>query len=165
MGTIFHALLATSVVVAAAVGASYAVIRWVPPGSARNAAERWLIAPGEALYARAQEHDVQASIREGRQRLARAGIEIRKLQNTPLGRQANQAATKAEAGTRRLLHLYNAGAWAATGFAVCLLLTLIFGVSSIKSALSLGFKVTLFLIVLQATLILGGFLALHKHAG
>lgn len=128
--------------------------------------ERYFIAPGGMLYERLQERkevrrirkavegtveNVQDKIGEAKETLEKAG----------LGAAVDKASERAE----RLPHYYNVAAWAAAGFAVCLLMTLLFGVSSIKSALALGFKVTLALLFLQGALVFAGILAWQRLSG
>jgi hypothetical protein len=159
---LFHALIATSIVAGAALAASYGVTHWMPAGRMQDQAERLLTAPGQAIYAGLESNRAARKMVEAQQkRLAKAGVDLRKLQDSLLGRDMR----KAEAEAVRFMHLYNIGVWAGIGFAACLVLTIFFGISSIESALALGFKVTLALIFLQGALILGGVLVLRKLAG
>lgn len=146
-----------------AAAASYGAAHWLPQGRTQELAERWVTAPGQNLYSRFQGGDqAQKKLEAGQEQLTKAGLDLKKLQDSPLGRELLKAKDKAKAEAQRLTRLYNVGAWAGTGFIVCLVLTLLFGVSSIKSALVLGFKVTLTLVFLQGALILGGVLVLQK---
>jgi hypothetical protein len=166
IGRLFHTLLAASVVAGAAAAASYGVTHWVPEGRGRQAVERWLTAPGQAVYARLKEDKTaRRKVAAGQERLERAGLDLKKLQDSLVGAELAKGAAKAEAEARRLVHLYNVGAWAGAGFAVCLALALLFGIESIEEALALGFKVTLALVFLQGALILGGVLVLSKLGG
>ena len=162
----FHALLAASVVAGAAAAASYGATHWAPQGRAREFAERWVTAPGHAVYARlTADREAQKKVRAGEERLARAGVDLKMIQDSLVGQELGHAASKTQAEARRLAHLYNVGAWAGAGFVVCLAFTLFLGIESIGAALVLGFKVTLALIFLQGALILGGVLVLAKLAG
>jgi len=166
IGRLFHSLLATSVVAATAAGASYGVTHWLPQGQAHDMIERWVTAPGQAIYARLEKNrTTKKGMKEGEDRLSQAGRDLKKYQDSALGRELSQTMTKAQDETQRLMHLYNVGAWAGVGFVVCLVLTLFFGIESIGAALSLGFKVTLALVFLQGALILGGVLVFQKLAG
>jgi len=166
IGRLFHALLAASVVTAAAVAGSYGVTHWVPEGRARDLAEGWVTAPGQALYARLDaDRSGRKKVPAGHQRIAEAGLDLKKLQDSPLGRDLLKATAQARTEAQRLMHLYNVGAWAGAGFLVCLVLTIFFGVSSIGSALVLGFQVSAAFIFLQGALILGGVLVCRKIAG
>ncbi len=165
-GRLFHALLAASVVAGAAAGASYGVTHWVPEGRIHQAVERWITAPGQAVYTRLKEDQaVRKKVEAGQKRLEQAGLDLKGFQDSLVGAELAKGAAKAKAEARRLMHLYNVGTWAGVGFAVCLALTLLFGIESIGAALALGLKVTLALIFLQGALILGGVLALSKLGG
>jgi hypothetical protein len=162
IGRLLHALLASCVVAGAAAGASYGVTHWIPEGPTRQALELWVTAPGQAVYVRLKKDPAaRKKVETGRARLEKAGLDLKRFQDSLVGVEM----TKGAAETRRLLHLYNVSAWAAAGFAVCLALTLLFGIESIFDALTLGVRVTLALIFLQGALILGGVLALSKLKG
>jgi hypothetical protein len=142
------------------------VIHWVPEGPVREAVERWVTAPGQTVYARLKEdRAARQKVEAGQERLKKAGLDLKKIQESLAGQELVKGAAKATTETRRLMHFYNVSAWAGAGFAVCLALTLLFGIESIGSALALGFKVTLALIFLQGALILGGVLMLSKLGG
>ena len=141
------------------------VLSYVPQGKTRAALERYLIAPGGMLYERLQD---RKEVRKIRKAVGKASEKIEdgldeakeKLEKAGLGAAVEKASERAE----RLPHYYNIASWAGAGFVVCLLMTLIFGVSSIKSALALGFKVTLGLLFLQAALVFAGILAFQRFA-
>jgi hypothetical protein len=157
IGRLFHALLASCVVAGAAAGASYGMAHWVPASSARQTVESWVTAPGQAVYARLKEdRAARRKVEAVQERLKKAGLDLKRFQDSLVG---------PEAEARRLIHLYNVGAWAGVGLAVCLALTFLFGIESIGAALALGLKVTLALIFLQGALLLGGMLALSKPGG
>ena len=142
------------------------VLSCVPKGKARSTAERYLIAPGGMLYERLQD---RKEVRKIRKAVGKASEKIEdgldeakeKLEKAGLGAAVEKASEQAE----RLPHYYNVATWAVAGFGICLLMTLFFGVSSIKSALALGFKVTLTLLFLQAALVFGGILAFQRLSG
>ena len=139
---LFYALLSAGVVTAAAIGTSYGAAHWLPEGRGHELAERWVTAPGQALYAKLNEHP----------QIARLNKTVQdKIKDSAIA----QDMLKAENETARLMRLYNIGTWTGIGFILCLLLTILLGISSIKSALVLGFKVTLFFVFLQAALVLG----------
>ncbi|MFA6003740.1 MAG: hypothetical protein WC881_06700 [Elusimicrobiota bacterium] len=166
IGRLFHALLASSVVVGTAIAGSYGVTHWLPEGRTRDLAERWVAAPGEAIYQRLEENPQLEKLKDAADKKVEAGKEkLDRFNDTRLGREMLKATASTRGRTRRLMHIYNVGAWAGIGFAICLIMTLIFGISTIKTALALGFKVALTLIFLQAALVLGGVLAFHKLAG
>ncbi|MEK7857515.1 MAG: hypothetical protein AAB320_00115 [Elusimicrobiota bacterium] len=153
-GKLFYALLASTVVVGASMAMSAAVLNWIPKGKTRDFAEKTLIAPGEMLYERL---DGKRKLKQ----LRKAGEkELEKLEDSKLGAAAIDTVDKLE----RLPHYYNVGAWALTGFVLCFLMTLFFGVSSFKSALALGLKVTVTLIFLQGALVFAGVLAYQNLA-
>lgn len=165
-GRLFYALLASSVVAGTAVAGSYAVTHWVPEGGARDMAERWVAAPGETIYRRLEKNRGLDKLKDAAGEKVEAGArKLDQLGDTAAGRDVLKAAAGARGKAKRLMHIYNVGAWAGVGFALCFIMTLIFGVSSIKTALALGLKVTLTLICLQATLVLGGLLLFRKLAG
>ena len=162
IGRLFHALLASCVVAGAAAGASYGLTHWIPEGPTHQSLELWATAPGQAVYARLKTNPAaRKKIEAGLDRLEKSGLDLKRFQDTLVGVELSKGAAE----TRRLLHLYNVSAWAGAGFAVCLALTLLFGIESIFDALALGFKVTLAMIFLQGALILGGVLALSKLGG
>ena len=151
--SLFYALVATSVAVAVSAGSSALVLSSMPQGGARSLAERYLIAPGGMLYERLQERKQVKKIRKTVKKAAgkiQDGIDEakEKLEEAGLGAAVDKASEQAE----RLPHYYNVATWAVAGFAVCLLMTLFFGVSSIKSwgALYYLFKVGLALVVDRA---------------
>jgi uncharacterized membrane protein YjjP (DUF1212 family) len=143
---LLYALLSTSVAVAASVASSAAVLKFVPKGDRREAVERYLVAPGEMIYERLHESK-----------------KFRKIEA-----RAQDAADEAKerlselSEDERLPHVYNVASWAVAGFFLCLLMTLFFGVSSIKSALALGMKVTLTLAFLQGALVFAGILVYQR---
>ena len=166
IGRFFHALLASSVVAGAAAAASYGVTHWVPEGRTRQAVERWVTAPGQTVYARLKENrTAHKQVEAGQERLEKAGLDLKRFEDSLVGKELAKGAAKTKAEAQRLMHLYNVGAWAGAGFAVCLALTLLFGIESIGAALALGLKVTLALVFLQGALILGGVLVFQKMAG
>ncbi len=142
---LFHALLAASVVAGAAALGSYGVSHWVPEGKTHDRLERWFSAGGKALEARLPQN--------WKDRLSAAKERLPQVEDTIVG-EMPQAAAPAQ----KLFHLYNIGAWTAAGFILCFVMTVLFAVSSLKSALALGFKVALTLIFLQAALIAAGVL-------
>jgi hypothetical protein len=166
IGRLFYALRAASVVAAAAAAASYGVTRGLPQGPARQGLECWVTAPGQAVYAKIKEDPaVRKKVEAGQERLEKAGLDLKSLQDSLVGPQTAKGAAKARSEARRHVHLYNVGAWAGAGLALCLAFALLFGVGSIADALALGLKVTLALVFLQGALILGGVLALSRLGG
>ena len=171
MTKILYALLATTVVTAASATTSALVLTWVPKGQMRDAAEKYLIAPGEVVYrALEDQKDVRKLQKLGQKKLDAAADRLedvkddarKALAKTAVGGKLDE---KLSEQAERLPHLYNVGSWAVAGFALSLIMTLLFGISSFKSALALGFKVTLTLIFLQGALVFGGILVYQKMAG
>jgi len=163
---LFHALLASSVAAATAAGASAAVLAWAPQGQVRDSLERCIAAPGGMVYERLQGRKEVRRLGKSMDKAAdrvKDGMEDAKdkLGEMGLGRAVDAASEQAE----RLPHYYNVAVWAVAGFILCLLMTLVFGVSSFKSALALGFKVTLTLVFLQGALLFGGLLAWQRWGG
>ena len=148
MKGLFLSIAATAVVVAAGAGLS-AGSRSLPKGPARDAAERFVAAPGRAV--------------------------LDKLEETGLKKIEKKAESKLDAERGKLekaadsvgldVHFASVGSWAVVGFVFCWLAVLALGVSSLKSALALGFKMTLFMIAIQAALVFTGALAWHAVKG
>ena len=163
---LFHAAVAPSVVAGAAAPASYGVNHWAPEGRARDALDRWVTAPGQAVYARLQEdRSARQKVAAGQERLEKAGLDLKGFQDALVGYEPAKGAARAKAVARRLTHLYNVGAWAAAGLALCLTWALLFDIDTIIDAIVLGIRVSLALTCLQGALIMGGTLALPKLGG
>ncbi|MFA5138494.1 MAG: hypothetical protein WC728_04610 [Elusimicrobiota bacterium] len=153
---LLYALLSASVAVAASVASSAAILKFVPKGDRREAVERYLVAPGEMLYERLHESKRFRKLEER----TRDAAEDAKDRIEEAG-EGFSGLPQAE----RLPHVYNVAAWALAGFFLCLLMTLFFGVSSLKSALALGIKVTLTLAFLQGALVFAGILVYQRLKG
>ena len=156
---ILYALVAASVAAGSAMTASALVLTWIPKGRPRQMAERFVIAPGLLIFERLHGNKRLAKLEQAGEARVEAGkekivAEAEKLSGRKVAEELN-----------RLPHLYNVGAWATSGFTLCLLMTLAFGISSFKEALALGVKVTVTLVFLHAALVLGGVLAVQKLAG
>lgn len=154
---LLYALLSSSIVTGAAWTGSNVVADKLPK-KAREA----VLAPGRTLVDKLEDRKdfrkfrkkAKKKIKKGKKQLKKATAELQdKLEDRDLPE------------LDRLTRLYNVGAWAVAGFAICFLMTLILGVSSLKTALSLGVKVTLGMIFLQATLVLAGVLAFQHLTG
>ncbi|MCX5796827.1 MAG: hypothetical protein NTY77_15135 [Elusimicrobia bacterium] len=163
---LFHTLVATSVVAGSAAAASYGLNHWAPEGRAHDAVERWITAPGQAVYSRlAEDRDARKKVEAGEARLEKAGLDLKRLQDSLVGYEPAKGAARAKAVARRLTHLYNVGAWAAAGLAACLAWALLFDIDTIIDAIFLGLRVSLGLAFLQGALIMGGGLAVSKPGG
>lgn len=163
---LIHSTLAASVSVATAAGTSAAVLAWAPEGKVQETLERFVAAPGGMLYERLQGRKEVRGIAKSVDAAAekvKDGVDDAKEKLEDMG--MGKAVDKASDSARRLPHYYNVGVWAVAGFSLCFLMTLFFGVSSFKSALALGFKVTLTLVFLQGALVFGGILAYQRWAG
>lgn len=139
---LLYSLVAAAVVGGFSLASSAMILTWVPEGKPRDLAESYLTASGKALE-----------------------------RNKTLRRWRKKADKRLESATERveeaakdlkLPHLYNAAAWSVAGFALCFVMTLLFGLSSIKSAVALGVKASLTLLFLQAALVFAGILAWQK---
>jgi len=168
MNRLFLSLVATSVVTASSATMSALVLTYVPKGEWRERAERYLVAPGRAIYERAQDQkDVRKIEKEGQKRIEagqesfqKAADQIKdEVGKTAAGKEAVKAVS---ARAEKLQHYYNIGAWAVAGFLLCTVMTVMMGISSIAAAISLGFKVTMTLLFLQGMLVFGGLLVLQK---
>ena len=154
-GNVFYALVASAVVAGSAAAMGAAVER-LPSGKWRDAAERYLLAPGHEVYERLDSDPRFKKWRKKAARQVEAGRE--KLEEAKESVEEKAEALGAPA-------LYNTAAWAVAGFFLCLLGTLVFGVSSLKSAIALGLKATLFMLFLQGALVFAGFLAYRSVKG
>lgn len=154
-GKLFYSLVAAAVVAGSAAAMGIAVER-LPSGKWRDAAERYLLAPGHEVYERFGSDPRFRKWRKKADKQVEAGRE--KLAEV-------QEAVEEKAEELGAPALYNTAAWAAAGFLLCFLGTLILGVSSLKSAVSLGVKATLFLLFLQGALVFAGFLAYRRVKG
>jgi hypothetical protein len=155
---LFHSLIGACVAVAASSGASALILKYAPKGEARKACEKWIIAPGGVLFEKIQEVPRARSIHKALEKIVDRVEDAKdRIEESGVGSVLPRPG--------RLPHYYNAAAWGGAGFAACFLLALFFGVSSIKSALAMGFKVTLALFFLQGALVLAGVLAVRRAAG
>lgn len=172
---LLYALISTSIAAGTSWTASNAVLDRLPKGETRDAVEDFVLAPGRAL---ADKLDDQKGLRklrkkgakkleEGREQVEEKVEEaVEKISETLEDRDLGGLKDlKGLEELDRVSRLYNVGIWAAAGFVLSFLMTLLFGISSLRSALSLGFKVTLAMIFLQATLVFAGFLAYQRIAG
>lgn len=139
---LFYSLIAAGVVGGFSLASSAVILTWVPEGRPRDLAEKYLTASGKALEA-------NKTLRRWRKKA---------------DKQLESAAERVEEAAEdlKIPHLYNAAALAGTGFVLCFVMTLLFGISSLKSALALGVKASLTLLFLQAALVFGGILAYQK---
>jgi hypothetical protein len=139
----FHAITAAAVVTAAGAGLSYGS-RMLPKGAMRDDAERFVVAPGRML----------------RERLEDVGI-MKKAEKRV--ETAEKAVAKAERKIGLNDHIAAVGTWAIVGLVFCWIAVLWLGVSSLETALALGFKVTLLMIALQGALVVTGVLAYKAY--
>ena len=164
MGKLIYSLVAAGVTTSAAAGLSAGVLA-LPKGPAREAAERFVVAPGEAAMERLDTKRFR-KLRKKAEKTLDKGKEKLEDASERLGEKAaDVGAERLAEELENLPHYWNVGVWAGAGFALCFLGTLLFGISSLKSALALGFKVTLFMIFLQGALIFGGLIAYQKLTG
>lgn len=161
---LLYALLSSSVVTGAGWGLTEGAAR-LPEGRLREAAERYLLAPGSELLERLEDDKrFRKAAKLGRKRVKKARKEAGKAADALEERLEELEVDRAAERARRVSRWLNIGAWALAGFVVCGLLTLVMGVSTLGTALSLGVKVTFFLLFLQATLVFAGVLAFQKLA-
>ncbi len=152
---LLYALLSSSIVAGTAWTASNVVMDRLPKGKARKVAERFVLAPGQMLMDKLEDRkDFRKLRKKGKKQLKKSRKKIEKAAELL----QDSLNIKEVAEFDRLTRLYNVGAWAIAGFALCLLMTMVMGVSSLKSALALGAKVTLAMIFLQGALVFGGVL-------
>jgi hypothetical protein len=143
----FHALTAAAVVTSAGAGLSYGS-RSLPKGPLRDDAERFVVAPGRIL----------------RERLENVGV-MKKAEKKVEDKveTAEKTVAKAERKIGLNDHIAAVGTWALVGLVFCWIAVLWLGISSLETALALGFKVTLFMVALQASLVLTGVLAYKAY--
>lgn len=162
---LLYALLSSSVVTGAGWGLTEGVAR-LPEGRLREAAERYLLAPGSELLERLEDDKRFRKLAKlGRKRVQKARKEADKAAGALEDRLEELEVERAAERARRVSRWLNIGAWALAGFAVCGVMTLLLGVSTLGSALALGVKVAFFLLFLQAALVFAGVLAFQKLAG
>jgi len=149
--------------------ASNAVLDRIPKGDTRDAVTDFVLAPGRVL---ADRLDDQKGLRKLRKKGAKKLEEGREKVEEKVSAAVDKVEEALEdrdlpglEGLDRVSRLYNVGIWATAGFVLSFLMTLLLGISSLRSALSLGFKITLAMIFLQATLVFAGFLAYQRIAG
>ena len=171
MNRLALSLLATSVVVASSAATSAMVLTYVPKGPWRERAEHYLIAPGQVIYERLEgAKPVKELEKAGEKKLEKGQDKVQDAADKLKGELDKSAAGAAVVSqvsrqAERLPHLLNIGAWAVAGFGFCFIMTLMLGISTLESALALGFKVTLTMFFLQGALVFGGLLALQRMAG
>lgn len=146
---LLYSLLGSLVVTGSILAAINAVLAWAPEGKASDWAQRALLAPGRALQERLED---SRDFRRWRKKSRKAVASGRE--------QLEEAADRLGQP-----HLYNAGAWAAAGFIFCFLMTLVFGVSSFRSAVAMGLKAAVALLFLQAALVFAGAYAYQNLSG
>lgn len=161
MSRLVYALISSAVVAGAAAGLAGLAER-APEGAAGEALERFVLAPGQMLAERLEDEKAVRALRKKskkvRKELDKAADAVEEtLEDYDLGGAAERF--------ERMTKLCTIASWAAVGFALSLLLTLALGVSSLKTALSLGLKLTLAMIFLQAALVFGGILVYQRLAG
>lgn len=157
---LLHSLVAAAVCAGAAAASSAALLSWAPHGKAGAAYERWVLAPGGAVYERLHERKGFRKLQSAAEdALDSAREKAEELREKAAPADSLMTAWERSPKRERLAHLYNVSAWATVGFVLCLLFALFFGISSISHALMLGLKVTLTLACLQGALVFAGILA------
>ncbi|MDE2293378.1 MAG: hypothetical protein KGL53_14950 [Elusimicrobia bacterium] len=141
------AIISASIVTGTGFGLGKAV-DYIPKGKARDMARQCVLEPGRAL---AEKLGDSRAVKKARRDAAK------QLENAA-GKLKDAGVSDADRWAER----YTEGAWAGLGFAVCLALALMLGVSSIGSALALGVKVSLAFIFLQGAAVLGLIALLHR---
>jgi hypothetical protein len=138
----FYSLVSAVVVGGFSLASSAVILTWVPEGKPRDMAEQYFTASGKAL-------ERNKTVRRWRKKA---------------DKQLESAQERIEEAAEdlKIPHLYNAASWSVVGFVLCFVMTLLFGISSMKSALALGVKASLTLLFLQAALVFGGILAYQR---
>lgn len=167
---VLYSLLASTVVAGSAWTMSTVASDVIPEGRARAMAEKYVLAPGQVLAKKlSKEKSVKKlrkagkkKLKEGRKRLDKAADKLDdRLEELDIDSDVSGAVSDK---VRAAAKLYNVCAWGVIGFAACLLLTLAFGISSFKAAVSLGIKVTLAMVFLQGMLVFAGVLVVQRLA-
>ncbi|MDE2291932.1 MAG: hypothetical protein KGL53_07605 [Elusimicrobia bacterium] len=140
------AIVSASIVTGTGFGLGQAV-DYIPKGKTRDMAQEFVLEPGRALAEKlGDSRAVEMARKDAAKHLENAADKLQDVGVSDADRWAKR---------------YTVGAWAGLGFAVCLALALILGVSSIGSALALGVKVSLAFIFLQGAVVLGIVARLH----
>ncbi len=172
---LLYALISSSVVTGASWTMSTVALDVLPKGAVRETAQRYVLAPGSEVLDRLEDQkSVRKMRKKGKKRIKKTKKKLDKkidkvadklddvLSEYEIGEEiSDRLSDEAE----RLEKLYNVGIWALAGFAICALFTIVLGVSSLKTALALGAKVTLLMIFLQGALVFGGILVVQRLAG
>lgn len=167
MSKLIYALVSSGVVTGAAFSLATLAADYAPKGPAGEALERFVLSPGQMIVERVEDEKLVKRLRKtgrkelekGKEALDDAADKLEeKLEDYELGGAADSLRDKAE----RLTKLYTVASWAAVGFALSLICTLGLGVSSLKTAVSLGVKVSLLMVFLQAALVFGGVLVYQR---
>ena len=164
MGRLIYSLIAASVATSTAAGLSAGVLA-LPDSPVKEAVERFLVAPGEAAMERLDTKRFRKLRKKADKQLEKGKEKLEEAAESLSEKAEDAGADGLAEQIERLPHYWNVGVWASAGFALCFLGTVLFGISSLKSALSLGVKVTFFMIFLQGALVFGGILAWQKYAG
>jgi hypothetical protein len=158
-----YTLLATTVVTASSAGMSHFMIDALPKGAPRDAAEKFVLAPGQTVLREIEGEKAFKKLRKKTKKSVKKGHKALDKAADKVDDTLDDMDVEVRVGglakeTRKWTKIYNVSIWAVVGFALCSVLTLILGVSSAKTAISLGVKVTAAMIFLQAALVLGGIL-------
>jgi hypothetical protein len=121
----------------------------------RTKIERFLVAPGEAAMEKLDTKSFEKLRKAAEKRIEKGTDKLSDAAEDVGGKSLAKQ-------LRKLPHYWNIGVWATGGFFFCFAGTILFGISSIESAVALGFKVTLFMIFFQGLLVFGGFLAYKR---
>ncbi len=165
---LLYSLIAAAVTTGVAGGLS-AGVRALPKGPIRDNAEKHLVAPGRAVMDRLDSKDIRKlrkkakkQLKKQKERLEEAAEDAElDVDDLPVPEKAREVTDR----LNEMAHLYNVSVWAVVGFGFCFLGTLVMGVSSFKSALALGFKVTLLMVFLQGAFVIGAYIAWQGTQG
>ena len=139
----FYALVGTCVCAGAALAVSGGVLLATKQNKdLKRLAERYVLAPGRLAAERLEGSKVRRTVEEG----------LEKLNDAKLVAEVRESRAAERLG--ELAHYYNVGVWTLLGFALCLLMAFLLGVSSVMGALAVGFKVMCTLFFLQAALVI-----------
>ncbi len=147
----------------------------LPKGALRETAQRYVLAPGSEVLERLEDQKSVRKLRKkGKKRIKKSKKKLDKRLDKVADKLddalseyefAEKITDRLSDEAKRLEKLYNVGIWALVGFVFCALFTLVLGVSSFKTAVALGAKVTLLMIFLQGALVFGGILVVQRLGG
>lgn len=162
---LLYAVASSAVISASSWGVSTAVLDHMPKGDFQAVAEKYAVAPGKMILETLEDKKPVKKLRTQSKKTLKEGKKKLDAAAETLDDALDAYDIPGAHRAKKMTKIYNVGAWTLIGFVLSLLLTLLLGISSIKTAISLGIKVTVAMFFLQATLVFAGILALQRLAG